>query len=62
VTMAADSFPLFPPFWFVERFNTRPERRGKPYLIGTDPLLMLLWHQSQAAHDSRTSMVLISGT
>ena len=52
-------FPLFPPWWFVERYNA--QRGMGPYRIATDPLLMLLWHQSQAAHDARTSMVLITG-
>jgi hypothetical protein len=34
--------PLFPPQWFVDRYNAGTP--GQPYRTGTDALVMMAWH------------------
>jgi hypothetical protein len=46
------SQPLFPPLWFVERFNEQAFERTQPgdpwpqFRTGLDPLVLLAWHEA----------------
>lgn len=48
--MSSQAPPLFPPHWFVGRFNEQAWERRTPgdpwprYLTALDPLVMLAWH------------------
>jgi hypothetical protein len=50
--MSNQDVPLFPPYWFVERFNEQAFERRSPadrwprYRTALDPLVMLAWHQA----------------